>query len=42
MAEYLLLTLDGKAPTARPKIKLACIVGSVDSGILVYRDPARS
>jgi sulfide:quinone oxidoreductase len=41
-AENLLLALDGKTPTARPKAELICIVDSVDAGILVYRDAKRS
>jgi sulfide:quinone oxidoreductase len=34
----LLLALDGKPPMAKPKTELICIVDTVDSGILVYRD----
>jgi len=41
-AENLLLTLEGKAPTARPKVELICIVDTIDKGILVYRDLKRS
>ena len=41
-AENLLLALGGKAPVARPKAELICIVDSVDAGILVYRDAKRS
>lgn len=41
-AENLLLEVLGKAPVARPKAELICIVDSVDSGILVYRDEKRS
>ncbi len=41
-AENLLLALEGKTPTARPKAELICIVDSVDAGILVYRDAKRS
>jgi sulfide:quinone oxidoreductase len=41
-AENLLLALEGKTPTARPKAELICIVDSVDAGILVYRDAQRS
>ena len=41
-AENLLLALDGKAPTARFKIELICIVDTIDKGILVYRDLKRS
>jgi len=32
----------GKPPVARPKAELICIVDSVDSGILVYRDEKRA
>ncbi|MFZ2163182.1 MAG: FAD-dependent oxidoreductase [Sideroxyarcus sp.] len=42
VAENLLLALDGKAPTARPRTELICIVDSVDAGILVYRDLKRN
>jgi sulfide:quinone oxidoreductase len=38
----LLLALDGKPPMAKPKTELICIVDTVDSGILVYRDTKRS
>jgi sulfide:quinone oxidoreductase len=41
-AENLLRLLDGKAPLAKPKPELICIVDSVDSGMLVYRTPSRS
>jgi sulfide:quinone oxidoreductase len=41
-AENLLLALEGKAPTARPKVELICIVDTIDKGILVYRDLKRS
>ncbi len=41
-AENLLLALDGKAPTARFKVELICIVDTIDAGILVYRDEKRS
>lgn len=41
-AENVLLALDGKAPTARFKIELICIVDTIDKGILVYRDLKRS
>ncbi|HEX8978867.1 MAG TPA: FAD-dependent oxidoreductase [Parasulfuritortus sp.] len=41
-ATNLLLALDGKEPTARPRPELICIVDTVDSGILVYRDLKRS
>jgi sulfide:quinone oxidoreductase len=41
-AENLLLALDGKPPTARPRTELICIVDSVDAGILVYRDMKRN
>lgn len=42
VAENLLLTLQGKAPVARPRPELICIVDSVDTGMLVYRDLKRS
>lgn len=41
-AENLLLALAGKAPTARPRTELICIVDSVNAGMLVYRDPERN
>jgi len=41
-AENLLLGLAGKAPVARPRAELICIVDSVDAGIMVYRDEKRS
>ena len=41
-ATNLLLALDGKEPTAKPRPELICIVDTVDSGILVYRDLKRS
>ncbi len=41
-AENLLLALNGKAPTARFKVELICIVDTLSSGILVYRDLKRS
>jgi sulfide:quinone oxidoreductase len=41
-AENLLLALEGKAPAARPRTELICIVDSVDAGILVYRDLTRN
>lgn len=41
-AQNLLLGLEGKPPVARPKAELICIVDSVDSGILVYRDEKRA
>jgi sulfide:quinone oxidoreductase len=41
-AENLLLALDGKSPSARPRTELICIVDTVDRGILVYRDLKRS
>jgi sulfide:quinone oxidoreductase len=41
-AENLLLALDGKAPSARFKVELICIVDTLDQGILVYRDLKRS
>jgi sulfide:quinone oxidoreductase len=42
VAENLLLVMDGKTPTAKPKPELICIVDTLDAGILVYRDPERS
>jgi sulfide:quinone oxidoreductase len=42
VAANLLLALDGKNPVAKPKTELICIVDTVDSGILVYRDIKRS
>ncbi|MGC2458337.1 MAG: FAD-dependent oxidoreductase [Gallionellaceae bacterium] len=41
-AQNLLLELEGKPPIARPKVELMCIVDSLDSGILVYRDEKRA
>jgi sulfide:quinone oxidoreductase len=41
-AENMLLSLDNKPPAARPKTELICIVDSLDSGILVYRDEKRA
>lgn len=41
-SENLLLALEGRPPVATPKPELICIVDTVDSGILVYRDPKRS
>jgi sulfide:quinone oxidoreductase len=41
-ARNLLAALDGKEPTATPKVELICIVDTMDSGILVYRDLKRS
>ena len=41
-AKNLLLALDGKPATARFKVELVCIVDTMDSGILVYRDLKRS
>jgi len=41
-AQNLLLALDGKAPVAKPKPELICIVDTVDAGILVYRSLKRS
>jgi len=37
-----ILGFTGKPPVARPRPELICIVDSVDSGILVYRDLKRS
>ncbi len=42
VAENLLLALGGRAPTARPRPELICIVDTVNAGMLVYRDPKRS
>ncbi|MDR3393720.1 MAG: FAD-dependent oxidoreductase [Parasulfuritortus sp.] len=41
-AENLLLVLDGKEPIAKARPELICIVDTVDSGILIYRDMTRS
>jgi sulfide:quinone oxidoreductase len=41
-AENLLLALDNKPPAAKPRPELICIVDSVDTGMLVYRDLKRS
>lgn len=41
-ATNLLLALDDKEPIAKPRPELICIVDTVDSGILVYRDLKRS
>ena len=41
-ARNLLLSLAGKAPAIRLKVELICIVDSLDSGILVFRDEKRS
>jgi len=41
-AENLLLALQGKPPVARFKCELICIVDTLDSGILVYRDEKRA
>ncbi|MDD3517294.1 MAG: FAD-dependent oxidoreductase [Chromatiales bacterium] len=41
-SENLLLALDGKEPAATPRPELICIVDTVDSGILVYRDAKRA
>ncbi len=41
-AQNLMLALEGKAPTARPRPELVCIVDTLDSGILVFRNPQRS
>ena len=41
-AENLLLALDDKPPAAKPRPELICIVDSVDTGMLVYRDTKRS
>ncbi len=41
-AENLLLAVHGKAPTARFKVELICIVDTGNRGILVYRDEKRA
>lgn len=41
-AQNLQLALQGAAPSARPRPELMCIIDTLDSGILVYRDPQRS
>lgn len=41
-AENLLLSLTGQAPRARPRPELICIIDSLNSGSLIYRDPKRS
>ncbi len=41
-ARNLLLVLAGKTPSAKPRPELICIVDSVTSGMLVYRDAQRS
>ncbi|MBK6742167.1 MAG: FAD-dependent oxidoreductase [Hydrogenophilales bacterium] len=41
-AENLLLALEGREPAARFKVELICIVDTLDTGILVYRDEKRS
>lgn len=41
-ARNLLLALDGQAPEAQPRPELICIVDTMDSGILVYRDTGRA
>jgi sulfide:quinone oxidoreductase len=38
----LLLALDGKAPVAKARPELICIVDAVDTGILVFRDMQHS
>ena len=40
--ENLLLGLQGRSSVARPRPELICIVDTLDSGILVYRDTRRS
>ena len=42
VVENLVLVLAGRNPVAKPKTELICIVDSVDSGMLVYRDPKHS
>lgn len=41
-AHNLQLSLQGAAPSARPKAELMCIIDTLDSGLLVYRSPQRS
>lgn len=41
-AQNLLRALENKAPVAKPKVELICIVDTIDRGILVYRDMKRS
>ncbi len=41
-AENLLLALADQPPVAKPRPELICIVDSVNSGMLVYRDAKRS
>ena len=42
VAENLLLALAGQAPVTKPRTELIRIVESVDSVMLVYRDPKHS
>ena len=42
VAENLLLAMANQNPVAKPKTELICIVDTMDSGILVYRDINRS
>jgi sulfide:quinone oxidoreductase len=42
VAENLVAELAGKAPTRTPRPELVCIVDTLDSGMLVYRDMKRS
>lgn len=41
-SENLLLALEGKKPSAKPRMELVCIVDTMDSGILVFRNLKRS
>jgi sulfide:quinone oxidoreductase len=41
-SENLLLALEDKSPRARPRPELICIVDTMDSGILVFRNLKRS
>lgn len=41
-AENLLLSLAGRHPAATPRPELACIIDTLDAGMLVYRTPQRS
>ena len=42
VAENLVRGLAGKEPRRKPRPELICIVDTLDSGMLVYRDPKRS
>jgi sulfide:quinone oxidoreductase len=41
-SQNMLLALEGRDPVAKPKPELICIVDTVDSGFLVYRNLKRS